>query len=128
MNTLDLLLSVDTSKITEKLKKEIEITRLSKIIGGKFIVTCYPLTNEQTKHLSEHNTSSNTDVKLNAINEACRIDGKKFSDKSLREKFGAVSGVDVISKIFNPGETYDIYRIVNDLSGYTLNAVVEVKN
>ena len=128
MNTLDLLLSIDTAKITEKLNKEIEITRLSKIIGDKFIVTCYPLTNDQVKHLTELNTTSDADAKLNVINESCRIDGKKFSDKSLREKFSAISGVEVVSKLFNPGEIYDIYVEINKLSGYTSNAVVEVKN
>lgn len=128
MNTFDLLLSTDTKKITEKIKKEVEITRLSKIIGDKFIVTCYPLTHEQIKHLSELATSSNADAKLNAINEACRIDGKKFSDKELREKFNCVSGVDVITKLLNIGEVYDIYEVINKISGYTQNAVVEIKN
>lgn len=126
MSILDLLLETDAEKLQRENSKEYEIKRLSKALGEKFIITCRPLTHEQVGHIGE--ISKNTaETKLNAILESCRVEGKKLNSKGLLEKFNVVTSMELISKLFLPGEVFELYTIVNDLSGYSKNAIEEVK-
>ncbi|MDU6360290.1 MAG: phage portal protein [Clostridiales bacterium] len=127
MSIIDLLLETDVEKLQAKHNKNYEIKRLSKALGEKFIITCYPLTHEQVAHIGEI-SKTNTDMKLNAVLEACRIEGKRFNNKELMDKFGVVTPTDLLNKLFLPGELYEIYEVINTLSGYSKDAVKEVKN
>lgn len=127
MSIIDLLLETDVEKLQAKHNKNYEIKRLSKALGEKFIVTCYALTHEQVAHIGEI-SKTNTDMKLNAVLEACRIEGKRFNNKELMDKFGVVTPTDLLNKLFLPGELYELYEIINTLSGYSKDAVREVKN
>lgn len=126
MSILDLLLETDIDKLQNNNSKNYEIKRLSKILGEKFIVTCTLLTNEQMMHIGEI-SKTNFDIKLNAVLEACKIEGKKLNNEELMKKFNVVSAKELISKLFLPGEVYELYNIINDLSGYGKDAVKEVK-
>lgn len=126
MSILDLLLETDIDKLQNNNSKNYEIKRLSKILGEKFIVTCTLLTNEQMMHIAEI-SKTNIDIKLNAVLEACKIEGKKLNNEELMKKFNVVSAKELISKLFLPGEVYELYNIINDLSGYGKDAVKEVK-
>lgn len=127
MSIIDLLLETDVEKLQAKHNKNYEIKRLSKALGEKFIITCYALTHEQVAHIGEISTT-NIDMKLNAVLETCRIEGKRFNNKELMDKFGVVTPKDLLSKLFLPGELYELYEIIKDLSGYSNDAVKEVKN
>jgi hypothetical protein len=127
MSIIDLLLETDVEKLQAKHNKNYEIKRLSKVLGEKFVVTCYALTHEQVAHLGEI-SKTNTDMELNTILEACRIDGQRLSNKELMDKFGVFTPKDLLNKLFLPGELYSIYKVVNELSGYNNDAVREVKN
>ncbi len=127
MSIIDLLLETDVEKLQAKHNKNYEIKRLSKVLGEKFVVTCYALTHEQVAHLGEI-SKTNTSMKLNAVLEACRIEGKRFNNKELMDKFGVVTPTDLLNKLFLPGELYELYGIINTLSGYSKDAVREVKN
>ena len=126
MSILDLLLETDIDKLQNNNSKNYEIKRLSKILGEKFIVTCTLLTNEQMMHIAEI-SKTNIDIKLNAVLEACKIEGKKLNNEELMKKFNVVSAKELIGKLFLPGEVYELYNIINDLSGYGKDAVKEVK-
>lgn len=126
MSILDLLLETDIDKLQNNNSKNYEIKRLSKILGEKFIVTCTLLTNEQMMHIGEI-SKTNFDIKLNAVLEACKIEGKKLNNEELMKKFNVVSAKELIGKLFLPGEVYELYNIINDLSGYGKDAVKEVK-
>lgn len=126
MSILDLLLETDIDKLQNNNSKNYEIKRLSKILGEKFIVNCTLLTNEQMMHIGEI-SKTNFDIKLNAVLEACKIEGKKLNNEELMKKFNVVSAKELISKLFLPGEVYELYNIINDLSGYGKDAVKEVK-
>ena len=54
MNALERLLKADAAKVTEKPKKEIEIPRLSKILGEKFTVTVQALDTELLAEITEN--------------------------------------------------------------------------
>lgn len=127
MSIIDLLLETDIEKLQANHNKDYEIKRLSKVLGEKFIVTCCPLTHEQVIHIGEI-SKTNTDMKLNALLEACRIENKRFNNKGLMDKFGVATPIDLINKLFLPGELYELYEVVNNLSGYSKDAVREVKN
>lgn len=124
MSIIDKLLETDVKKL-ERQAKEYEIKRLSKAIGEKFIITIKPLSSEQVHHIGE---ISKGNERENAVLEACRIEGKKFSDKDLLSKFGCVSGIDLINKLLLPGEINAIYLIINEISGYSVDVVKEIKN
>lgn len=126
MSILDLLLETDIDKLQNNNSKNYEIKRLTKILGEKFIVTCTVLTNEQMMHIAEI-SKTNIDIKLNAVLEACKIEGKKLNNEELMKKFNVVSAKELIGKLFLPGEVYELYNIINDLSGYGKDAVKEVK-
>lgn len=133
MSILDLLLETDVEKLQMENQKDYEIKRLSKLlkqgkrVEEKFIVTCKALTNEQTAYIGEI-SKNNTDIKLNAVIEACRIEGKKFNDKKLMDKFNVVTPIDLLNKLFLQGEIFELYNAVNELSGYSKDAVKEIKN
>ena len=127
MSILDMLLETDINKLQASNTKDYEIKRLSKILGEKFIITCKPLTNEQVAHIGEV-SKNNTDSKLYAVLETCRIEGKRFNNKQLMDKFSAVTPIDLLNKLLLPGELFELYNVVNELSGYSRDAVKEIKN
>ncbi|MHC1750779.1 MAG: hypothetical protein AB9856_21100 [Cellulosilyticaceae bacterium] len=127
MSILNLLLETDTEKLKSSHSKKYEIKRLSKVLGEKFIVTCGPLTNEQISHIGEI-SKTNMDMKLNAVLECCKVDGKSFKEQQLMDKFKVATPGGLLDKLFLPGEIFELYNVVNDLSGYGKDAVKEIKN
>ena len=127
MSIIDLLLETDVEKIQAIRKSDYEVQRLSKALGKKFIVTCHALTHEQVGHLGEI-SKTNKEMKLNAVLEACKIEGIRFNNKDLMDKFSVITPLDLINKLFLPGEIYELYEAINTLSGYSKDAVKEVKN
>lgn len=127
MSIIDRLLETDVEKLQVNNTKKYEVKRLSKLIGEPFIVDCRPLTNEQIVHIGEV-SKTNVDMKFNVIIEACRIEDKRFNNKELIDKFGVVRPLDLLDKLFLPGEISKLYDIVNEISGYSNDAVQEIKN
>lgn len=127
MSILDLLLETDVEKLQHANKKDFEIKRLSKALGEKFLIECRPLTNQQIEHIGEI-SKSNADMKLNAILESCRLEGKRFNHQQLMNKFGVATPIDLLNKLLLPGEIFELYNAVNELSGYGKDAVKEIKN
>lgn len=127
MSILDLLLETDVEKLQASNTKEFEIKRLSKVLGEKFVVTCRALTNDQITHVGEV-SKNNTDTKLNVVLESCRIEGKRFNNKQLMDRFNVITPIELLNKLFLPGEIFELYTAVNELSGYTKDAVKEIKN
>lgn len=126
MSIIDKLLELDIKKL-DRQSKEFEVKRLSGILQEKFIITCKPLSSNQVAHIGEISKNIG-EIRVNSILEACRVEGKKFSDKELISKFNAVSGADVITKLFLAGEIYELHDTISKLSGYNGDVVEEVKN
>ena len=126
MSIFDKLLEVDAAKLAAKEKKQMEIHRLTEVFGEPFIVTCSTMTMDQFQHVVE--TSKDSEYKQGIILEACRVDGKKFSDSAWLKALGVERGIDVIKKLFRAGEINKLYGTVSLLSGYGDDAVAEVKN
>lgn len=128
MNIIDLLLNTDVEKLKQGLKKEYEIKRLSKLLGKPFKVTCYPLTSEQTEHVMEVSNGKIADIKINAVLEACRIEGQKLNKPELLGKFKVLTTKELIEKLFLVGEISALYDVINEISGYGKDSVKEIKN
>lgn len=116
----DLLL--EEENITDK-SKELEITRLSKKFGKKFIVQIEILTEKQINDCYDSKES-----KLDFVLESIKIEGKTLKDKSLLDKFSVKIARDVVNKIFNNGEIGWIYVEILKLNGLSGDTVVELKN
>lgn len=127
MSILDKLLETDLEKLQKKEKKTYEVKRLSEIMGEPFLVTCKPLGHEEVMHLNEI-SKDDLDIRLNTVLEGCAVEGKSFSHEAFTSKIGTPSGKEVVERLFNSGEVWELYRIINDMSGYSKNAVTEVKN
>lgn len=127
MNLIDVLLATDVEKLQEGINKDLEVTRLSMKLGTPFIISCGPLTSEQVTHIAEISKTS-SDIKLNAILEACKIDGQKLKNEALNEKFGVATGKELLQKLFLVGEINTLYETVQELSGYGTDSVQEIKN
>ncbi len=125
MSIIDKLLQTDVNKL-EKQAKKFEVKRLSEVLGEPFVVTIKPLTMEQVSHVAE--IAKNGNERELFIVEACKIEGKKFTDKELLDKFKCTSGAEVVRKLLQPGEIQAVYNIINDLSGYKIGVVEEIKN
>lgn len=127
MNIFEKLLETDTEKISKREGKKVEVKRLTAVLGEPFVVECRPLNSEQFEHISEI-SKTNADIRENVVMEGCTIEGKKFNCKELLSKFQAVTGRDVLNKLFLIGEISVLYDNINNLSGYNMDTVAEIKN
>lgn len=127
MNIFEKLLETDAEKISKREGKKVEVNRLTALLGEPFVVECRPLNSEQFEHIGEI-SKTNADIRENVVLEGCTIEGKKFNCKELLHKFQAVTGRDVLNKLFLIGELSVLYDNVNKISGYNNDTVTEIKN
>ncbi|WP_096636429.1 phage tail assembly chaperone [Clostridium cochlearium] len=119
-NLFDLLL--EEENIIDK-KKDLEVTRLSKKFGKRFIVTIKSLSEEQINSCYDSKNE-----KLDFILESVTIEGKSLKEKVLLDKFNVKIARDVVKKIFNNGEITWIYIEILKLNGLSGDTVIELKN
>ena len=131
MNTLDLLLQLDESKL-KKPCKEVNMKRLSELTGERVIFKIEALTPakmEEIQEMAMDETMENINVsELQIMTILEGVKEPNFKSKELMDKFGVYTPKDLIRKILLPGETITLYNIIGDLSGFHGGAVEEVKN
>lgn len=115
-------LILDEENIIDKVK-ELEVTRLTKKFGKKFIIQIENLTEDKINEIYESKES-----KLDFVLESVKIEGKSLKEKSLLDKFGVKIARDVVGKIFNNGEIGWLYVEILKLNGLDGGAVVGLKN
>lgn len=131
-NKMDLLLKIDTTKLVRP-EKEVEITRLSAIVGEKFTINCHGLTATEFSELQESvslNTDGNIDLDKNIQVQTVikGVSDPEFTNQQVIEHFGAVNATEAVNNIFLPGEISSIYTTITELSGFSRDAVKDVKN
>ncbi|WP_337571472.1 phage tail assembly chaperone [Mitsuokella jalaludinii] len=138
MSLLDKLLKADCNKLTEKETAELEIPRLSKLMGEPFVLKLKDVSSERLSEIAEDNTeySKNGRVKsqdsyrigLDTVLEGT-VD-PDFRDKDLMKKFGVITPYDLLNKLFNAGELALIANKVTELCGMSSQNDVDelVKN
>ncbi|MCG8539296.1 MAG: XkdN-like protein [Clostridia bacterium] len=131
MNTLDLLLQLDESKL-KKPCKEVNMKRLSELTGERVIFKIEALTPakmEEIQEMAMDETMENINVsELQIMTILEGVKEPNFKSKELMDKFGVYTPKDLIRKILLPGEIITLYNIIGDLSGFDGGAVEEVKN
>lgn len=132
MSKMDLLLKLDTKKMV-KPTKEVEITRLSELLGEPFLVTCQALTASEFADLqasisvsAEGDVDVDKNIQVNTL--IMGVKDPELTNQQVIEKFGAVNATEAISNIFLPGEISSIYTTITQLSGFGKDSVKEVKN
>ncbi|MBW9159345.1 phage tail assembly chaperone [Clostridium tagluense] len=134
-STLDLLLKSDLTKI-KRPTKEVELKRLSEILGDTVIFKCEALDAERFNEIQENALHINEKGEFENINTGemqifTILEGVKepsLKSKDLLEKFGAVTPKELIKNLLLPGEISNLYNIISELSGFNKDTVVEIKN
>lgn len=132
MSKMDLLLKLDCKKL-QKPYKEVEITRLSEIVGEPFLVRCEALTADEFADLQKSvSLSAQGDVDIDEniqVNTVIKgVSDPDFSNQKVIEKFKAVTPVEAVNNILLPGEISSIYTVITQLSGFGKDSVKEIKN
>ncbi len=121
-NILDILLETDIERITEISKKNVEVSRLSKILGQKFELEVRALTSEELEGIEGKNIYEKYIIK------AVTLEGKKLTDKVILDKFNVKDPLQIVNKLFNTGEKFNLYKQISKLSGFSEESIVEIKN
>lgn len=136
-NTLAVLLGADRGKLRLMPTKEIEITRLSEIVGQKVIFTIRALNGEEFKEAQEAALSLSKrgeveDVDSRMLQVMCVINGTQdpnLKDKQLLDLYDAATPDQLLNGSFLlPGEVSQLFNAIQELSGFGADAVAEVKN
>jgi hypothetical protein len=129
MNVIEKLLKLDTNKI-QLPTKEIEVTRLSKLLGEKFVLSLQAVGSPESDAIRDM-AFKDDDVDVIEVRKGHILAGVKepnLRDESLRKHFGAATPYDLLDKLFLPGEREALYEEISKLSGFGEGAVTEVKN
>lgn len=131
MNTLDLLLKLDESKI-KKPTKQVEIRRLSEALGEKVVFTCQAVTANKMAEIQEMVLDVKTqqiDVQeMQIMTVLAGVKEPNLKNKELMEKFNAPTPKELLQKLLLSGEITNLYNVISELSGYGPDSVAEVKN
>lgn len=127
MSIFDRMMEKNPEELAKKEQAQLEVKRLSELFGEPFVVTCTPISQKQLAYVAE-NAKNPQEEKVLFLQECCRVEGKKFSDKAWLDWTGCMKGEDVVRTIFRTGEISNIYNKISKLSGYGVDAVKEVKN
>lgn len=146
-NIVDFLLNADIEEL-ERPSTEVEIPRLSKLMNKgkkegepkeKFVLTCKAL------HTSKYEEIQNSALDMSNI-ESPKVDIAKlqyglllngvfaddgtrfFSNKELHKKYKVPSTKEFIKKFLLPGEAEKVASVIQDLTGFGKDTVVEIKN
>lgn len=131
MNKLDLLLKLDKKKLVRP-TKEVEIKRLSEILGEPFIVVCQALSPDEFEEIQDSvkvntNGEIETGENLQASYVVKGVKDPNFKDQKVIEHFGAINAAEAVANIFLPGEVSGLFNVINELSGFGKDAVAEIK-
>ena len=136
-NTLAVLLGADRGKLRLMPTKEVEITRLSEIVGQPVIFTIRALTGEEFQEaqqaaLSVSKRGEVEEVDSRMLQVMCVLNGTQdpnLKDKQLLEMYEAATPDQLLNGSFLlPGEVSQLFNAIQELSGFGEDAVAEVKN
>ena len=145
-NMLELLLGADLGTIKMP-HKDMEISRLSEILGAPFIVRCNALSQDKHEELQDMAVDirgKDVDLDVNQLQIMTIIEGVEalvpnekgelvaagllLKNNELKAKFKAATPKDLAKALFMPGEIAKLYGAISELSGFSDEAVKEVKN
>ena len=125
MSLLDKLLKADETKLTAKETAELEIPRLSKLMGEPFVMKLQGISSERLSEIAEDNTEyskngrvkSQDSYKIGLDTVLAGTVDPDFRDKDLMKKFGVITPYDLRNKVFNAGELALMGKKITELCG-----------
>lgn len=135
MNTIDLLLGLDSNKI-QKPTREVEVKRLSTLVGAPVIFKCQAIDSDTYSDIQQNaiNLSAKGDVtgiNMGEMQNFMVLGGviePSLKDQALMAHYGAVTPKDLLSKLLLPGEVTTLFNVINELSGFGQDTVEDIKN
>ncbi len=126
MSLIDKLLQMDKAKIMEMPTREVEIPRLSEVLGEPFKVTCKAIDGERYADIQRSAIDLNKKGALRNINlyemqVLTLIEGvvePSMKDERLLGYFGVVTPKELVKKLFLAGEIAELSNVITELSGY----------
>lgn len=125
MGMLDLLLGAGDD-LLERPEEEIEVSRLSKKLGSPFIMRIKALTLKELNEVPSGTDRAAHIVLKGVIEPDLTADAlcRKYTPK---ERKTPLTPVEVINKLFLPGEVINVYTAITDLSGFGEDAVEKIE-
>ncbi len=134
MNLAEKLMKLDRGQLTEIPTGEIEIKRLSKIVGEPFMVKCRAIPGERYIDISSQLLNEKGKAKYGKAYQVATlitVEGvtePNLRDKELQAHFGCVTPKDLATVLFQGGDMQKVADLITDLSGYGESAEDEIKN
>jgi xkdN-like protein len=135
INLVEKLLKLDKGIIDFDNVKEIEFKRLSSKIGEPFVVEVRGLSRDRYTEIASIMFSGKGTVvdaqktfKVNCLFALEAMVSPDLKDKDLLEHFECATPLELLKKMFLPGEIAKISEEVGKLSGFSDNVEEEVKN
>ena len=136
-NTLAVLLGADRGKLKLMPTRQVEITRLSDVVGEPVIFTIRALTGEEFQEAQEAAMSISKrgeveDLDSRMLQIMCVLNGVQdpnLRDKDLLAAYEAATPEQLMNgALLLPGELSQLFNAIQELSGFGEGAVSEVKN
>ena len=126
MSIIDKLLQMDKAKLMEMPTREVEMPRLSEVLGEPFKVTCKAIDGERYADIQRSAIDLNKKGALRNINlyemqVLTLIEGvvePSMKDERLLGYFGVVTPKELVKKLFLAGEIAELSNVITELSGY----------
>lgn len=124
MNLAEMLLAADAGKLKTKKTKEIEIKRLSEMMGEPFILNLQQISNRRVREIQDrslHVEGTKATIDQYEMNMGLLCDGitnSEFDSKEVLKHYGAATRKDLFDILFNAGEIQDIANEISKLCGF----------
>lgn len=126
MSLIDKLLQMDNKTIMEMPKREVEVPRLTQVLGEPFKVVCQAIDGERYADIQKASIDLNRkggvrNINLFDMQVLTVIDGvvePSLKDAKLLQHFNCVTPKDLVKKLFLAGEIAELSNVVTELSGY----------
>ncbi|WP_251453856.1 phage tail assembly chaperone [Veillonella intestinalis] len=128
LNLIDVLLQQDAATLLQQETEEYEVKSLTRKTGKKFVLTLQGLNTDMFMKIRNQCTAKNKKGKeeLNESKFSAKIllEGIKkpdFHSMKLAEHFNVGTPEEIMTKLFNAGETNEIAKRINVLSGQVVD-------
>lgn len=124
MNLAEALLAADAGRITKKETKEMEIKRLSGIIGEPFVLELKQIPNRRVREIQDGSarveggkmTVDNYKLSMGLLCDG--IANKDFDNRDVLKHYGVGTRKELFDVLFNAGEIQDIADNISKLCGF----------
>lgn len=126
MSLIDKLLQMDCAKLTEMPTREVQMARLTELMGEPFTVKCQAIDGERYADIQRSAVDLNKKGGIKNLNifdmqVLTVIDGvvePSMKDSKLLKHFGCATPKDLVKKLFLAGEIAELSNVITELSGY----------